>query len=239
MRRFLFFLAVTAACAASPLLYAQARPQFRPAVLGSGPTSLARSIDAQALYDAGQRTGAVMFSAHVLKDGQLVDAHTYHPAPDSDKLELEVLRKVSQARVAPAIYESQPVEVILTGTVSFSVTDDKPQIAIFLNQDPKELKDARDFIAPQVVFGGPSKFEGTHYPPSASVVPLSGLVSAAVKIDAKGNLNGFDVIAEDPPLLGFGLSAIRDFSGAKFIPAFRDGDPVECDTVLPIFYPIG
>jgi hypothetical protein len=37
-------------------------------------------------------------------------------------------------------------------------------------------------------------------------------------------------------LLGFGDAAISDFTAAKFIPAFRDGQPVECTVKIPIYY---
>ena len=40
---------------------------------------------------------------------------------------------------------------------------------------------------------------------------------------------------EDPPLLGFGGAAMADFANAKFIPAFRNGQPVACQVMLPIY----
>lgn len=239
MRRF-SLLVLALFCVIAPRLRAEDRPEFRPAVLGSKPDSLVYTLNAQAqaLFDAGQKTGAVLFSAHVLKDGKLVDVHTYHPAPDSQKLEEEVLKRLNETHVAPAIYQHQTVEVLLTGTISLAIFEGKPRIAIFLNQDPAELQKGNDFIAPQPVFGGPSGFRGVRYPLSATVVPVAGVVSAAIKVDAKGNVQSFQILVEDPPLLGFGPAALQDFEGAKFIPAFRDGDPTDCDTVLPIYYPI-
>jgi hypothetical protein len=44
------------------------------------------------------------------------------------------------------------------------------------------------------------------------------------------------VLSEDPPLLGFGDAALSDFSGAKFIPAFRNGQPVESSVKIPVYY---
>ena len=38
------------------------------------------------------------------------------------------------------------------------------------------------------------------------------------------------------PGKGFGEAALSDFGKAKFIPAFRDGQPVACDVRLPVFY---
>src|SRR5947199_3737115 len=42
-----------------------ARPEFRPAVLPQGPTSLINRIDVNALLQKGQKDGAVQFSAIV------------------------------------------------------------------------------------------------------------------------------------------------------------------------------
>lgn len=217
---------------------AQGRPEFRPAVLGSGPTSLINRIDAKAVSETGLQEGSVMFCSHVLKDGTLTENHTYRVGPGSEKLEQEVLARLADTKVAPAIYMHQPVDVMFYATVLFSNADGVPRIRIFLNQDPSELKKGSDFICPQPVFGGDSKFGGLHYPRAAERVPVPGLVGARLKVDAQGNLQEFEVLNEEPPLLGFGPAAIEDFRGAKFIPAFRAGDPDACDTLLPVFYPL-
>ena len=44
------------------------------------------------------------------------------------------------------------------------------------------------------------------------------------------------VLSEEPPLLGFGDAALTDFDGAKFIPAFRNGQPVESNVKIPVYY---
>ena len=45
------------------------------------------------------------------------------------------------------------------------------------------------------------------------------------------------VVSEYPPLLGFKRAAEEDFRGVTtFIPAFRDGKPVECSVTLPLYY---
>jgi len=65
---------------------------------------------------------------------------------------------------------------------------------------------------------------------------VTGIVDLGLKVDAKGNPTEMRIIKEDPPLLGFGDAALEDFAGAKFVPAFRAGDPTDCDTVLPVVY---
>jgi hypothetical protein len=44
------------------------------------------------------------------------------------------------------------------------------------------------------------------------------------------------VLKEEPPLLGYGEAAMKNFRTARFIPAFRSGDPDESDTILPVCY---
>lgn len=212
------------------------RPRFRPAVLGSGPASLINRIDTAALIKAGQKEGAVMFCGRVGKDGGLLEARTYRGSPETTALEEELRKRLVDAKVAPAIYERQPVEVLLFGTVLFSGANDEPPLRIFLNQDPAELKNGSDFIAPQPVFGGASKFSGLSHPQEKQAVPVAGIVSLTVRVDANGVPQAIQVLSEDPPSLGFGEAALHDFEGAQFIPAFRDGDPGDCDTILPIYY---
>jgi hypothetical protein len=212
-----------------------ARPQYRPAVLGSGPDSLINRIDGQALMKAGQKDGAVMFASLVNKEGRAVQSRTYRGMPGTGPLEEELRRRLEDAKFAPAIYNHQPVDVILAGTVVFSVVNGAPRVRIFLNQDPNELKNAADFIAPQPVFGGDSEFTGLDYP-DAIPVPVNAIVDLGLNVDATGRLRDLRVIAEEPPLLGFGDLARKDFSGARFIPAFRDGDPTESNSVYPVSY---
>jgi TonB family protein len=67
-------------------------------------------------------------------------------------------------------------------------------------------------------------------------VAVTGVVELALNIDAKGNLTNMQVLSEEPPLLGFGNAALTDFGEAKFIPAFRDGKPVESNVKIPVYY---
>ncbi len=62
------------------------------------------------------------------------------------------------------------------------------------------------------------------------------MVELKMRIDATGNLQEINVVSEKPPLLGFGDAALKDLKDTKFIPAFRDGKPVECEVTLPVFY---
>ena len=213
-----------------------ALPQFRPAVLGSGPDSLINRIDGQALIKAGQKDGAVMFASLVDKEGRAVQSRTYRAMPGTAALEEEVRRRLEDAKYAPAIYNHQPVDVILAGTVVFAVDNGAPRVRIFLNQDPNELKVSADYIAPQPIFrGGDSAFTGLDYPDDLPV-PVNAVVDLRLNVDATGRLRELRVIAEEPPLLGFGDLALQDFAGARFIPAFRDGDATESNGVYSVAY---
>jgi hypothetical protein len=211
-------------------------PGFRPAVLGSGPDALVNQIDTQDLLKKGQKEGAIMFCCRVATTGDVLSYTTYLPVPGSDLLEAEVRKRLDKARLTPAIYEHKPVEVFFYGTVFFSVVDGKPKLHIFANQEAAELKAANDFIGPQPVFGADSKFTGLHYPRERMTVFVKGLVRLALKVDAAGNLQDLQAVSEEPPLVGLAQAALTDFTGAKFIPAFRDGDPVESSILLPVRY---
>ena len=211
-------------------------PRFRPAVLGLGPESLVNQIDTQDLFKKGQKDGAIMFCCRVATTGNVVWCKTYLPVPGSDLLEEEVRKRLDTARFAPAIYEHKPVEVFFYGTAFFSVVDGKPKLHIFANQEAAELQAANDFIGPQPVIGADSRFTGLHYPRERMTVFVKGLVRLTFKVDLDGNMHDLQAVSEEPPLLGFAQAALTDFTGAKFIPAFRDGDPVESSVLLPVRY---
>src|SRR6266568_7675773 len=190
-------------------------PRFRPAVLGSGSDSLVNQIDTQDLIKKGQKDGAVMFCCRVATTGDVVWYGTYLPVPGSDLLEKEVRKRLDKARLAPAIYEYKPVEVLFYGTAFFSVVDGKPRLQIFANQEAAELKAANDFIGPQPVIGADSKFTGLHYPGERMPVLVKGLVRLALKVDVAGNVQELRAVSEEPPLLGLSRAAISDFDHAK------------------------
>ncbi|MEY2527596.1 MAG: Gram-negative bacterial TonB protein C-terminal [Verrucomicrobiota bacterium] len=210
-------------------------PRFRPALPGTGPTALINQIDTGDLLKKGQKDGAIMFCCRIAKAGDIVWSKTYRPMPGSDMLKAEVEKALKKVKFFPAIYEHQPVDAIYYGTVSFAVLDGKPRLRILANQEPKELKGETDFIGPQPIIGGSSPFKGLHYPEQISVV-MNGLGYLALKVDAEGNLRDLQVAGEEPALTPFGDAAAADFNKAKFIPAFRNGEPVESNITLPVYY---
>ncbi len=211
-------------------------PEFRPALIGTAPNSLINTIDAADLMKKGQKEGAVMFSCLVAPTGHVVRSGAYRGTRGSELLEQELLKRLATGKLIPAVHNHQPVIAVFYGTVKFAIVNGKPRLRIFANQQLSELDKETDFIDPQPFVGQDSKFTGLHYPDTGSTVAVTGLAELALDVDARGNLKNIQVLSEEPPLLGFGDAALSDFDGAKFIPAFRNGQPVECNVKIPVYY---
>ena len=220
----------------------QKLPEVRPALIGTAPNSLTNTIDTANLIKKGQKEAAVMFSCLVAPSGQVVRSGAYRGTHGSELLEQELLKRLATAKFIPAIHNHQPVIAIFYGTVKFAVVNGKPRLRIFANQQIEEVDKETDFIDPQPYVGqnpkdpNDSKFTGLHYPETGSTVAVTGVVELALSVDAKGNLTNMQVLSEEPPLLGFGNAALSDFGDAKFIPAFRDGKPVDSNVKIPVYY---
>jgi len=211
-------------------------PEVRPALIGTAPNSLINTIDTADLIKKGQKEAAVMFSCLVAPTGDIVRSGAYRGTQGSKLLEQELLKRLATSKFIPAIHNHQPVIAIFYGTVKFAVVNDKPRLRIFANQQLSEVDKETDFIDPQPYVGQDSKFTGLHYPETGSTVAVTGVVDLALNVDAKGNLTNLQIVSEEPPLLGFGDAASNDFSGAKFIPAFRNGQPVESNVKISVYY---
>lgn len=177
-----------------------------------------------------------MFSCLVAPGGEIVRSGTYRGTKGSELLEKEVLKRLGTAKFIPAIHNHKPVIAVFCGTVKFAIVKGKPRLRIFANQQLPELDKETDFIDPQPFVGEGSKFTGTHYPEVPTTVALTASVDLEVEVDAAGNLKNMQVLSEEPPFLNFGEAALTDFNGAKFIPAFRDGKPVDSKVTLHVFY---
>jgi TonB family protein len=205
-------------------------------LVGTAPNSLINTIDTAELIKKGQKEAAVMFSCLVAPTGQIVRSGAYRGTRGSELLEQELLKRLATARFIPAVHNHQPVIAIFYGAVKFAVVNGKPRLRIFANQQLAEVDKESDFIDPQPYVGQDSKFTGLHYPETGSTVAVTGVAELALSVDTKGDLTNIQVLSEEPPLLGFGNAALSDFNGAKFIPAFRNGKPVECNVKIPVYY---
>jgi TonB family protein len=211
-------------------------PEIRPALIGTAPNSLINTIDTADLIKKGQKEAAVMFSCLVAPTGNVVHSGAYRGTRGSELLEQELLKCLATAKFIPAVHNHHLVIAVFSGTVKFAVVNGKPRLRIFANQQLTELDKETDFIDPQPFVGQDSKFTGTHYPEVPTTVSLTGTVELEVEVDAAGNLKSMQVVSEEPPFLNFGDAAQTDFNGAKFIPAFRDGKPVDSKVTLHVYY---
>src|SRR5438552_17773053 len=71
-----------------------ALPEFRPALLGTGPDSLINKIDTADLIKKGQKDAAIMFSCLVAPTCDVVRRAGYRGARGSELLEREVLKRL-------------------------------------------------------------------------------------------------------------------------------------------------
>ncbi|HEY6206363.1 MAG TPA: energy transducer TonB [Chthoniobacterales bacterium] len=211
-------------------------PMFRPVLLGQDPDSVINTIDTKGLFDKGQKNASVMFSCRVSKTGDILWNRTYRGTAGSKLLEQELQKRLGEAKFVPAVRNHETVDAIYFGTAIFAIKDGKAHLRIFSNQQPDELKNENDFIDPQPYMGPDSGFVGWRYPDAGSPVLVTGSVELAVHVDAEGNLLELKVISEYPPLMGFAQEAYADFAHARFIPAFRNGQPVESKVTLPIYF---
>jgi TonB family protein len=210
-------------------------PEFRPALLGSGPDALINRIDTKGLLQKGQKNAAIMFNCSVLKNGDVGWSATYRGTPDSKALDEELRAGLRQTKFIPAVFNRTPVDAVYYGTVTFAVIDGKPRLRIFSNQEADELKRESDFVGPQPIFGAESKFTGFHYPAGQAVL-VKGSAVVKLKVDENGILKDIKLVDEEPAFVGFGDAALTDLRFARFIPAFRNGKPAACEVSLPVFY---
>ena len=139
-RLFCFFLAAIANWAAADVL-AEDLPERRPAMVGSGPGSLVNLIDAQALFQKGQRDAWVMFDCAVDGGGTAYGSDFFTASPDSRLLKNEVRARLQRrAQFIPAVYNHRRTSAWFSGTVVFVVANGKPHLRIYANQDLDEIK---------------------------------------------------------------------------------------------------
>lgn len=141
------------------LALAQNNPEFRPALVGNGPKSLANLIDTEKLVRAGQQDAVVMFDMMIFPFRVKGPYGTVYPGtPGSQLLQKAILHALDDAEFVPPIADHKPAAVDFHGTVMF-FANRKPSLRVFANQDRRELAHLADFVAPQLI-GGSTKFDG-------------------------------------------------------------------------------
>ncbi len=207
---------------------AEAEPAFRPALVGNGPKSLVNLIDVGKLAAKGQRDAAVMFECYVGRSGKAEDGMTYRGTPGSKLLAKEVSAALDRASFVPAIYNGKPISIYFAGAVMFYVVNGKPQLHVYANQNADDLKQGKDFIAPQLISGTTDFEKAKGELEKARLHQKNGAITLAISVDASGAVTGMRVAAEDPPNYNFGRAALKEYAGARYLPGFRNGRPVAC-----------
>jgi hypothetical protein len=203
--------------------------RIRPALIGNGPKALINLIDTKKLIEKGQGDGLLNIQCLVSTSGQPINPVTFRATPGAAALEMEVMSALWSCRFVPAIYDGKPTEVLFLGTVLFVVADGKPHLRIYANQNRDDVAKGNNFIAPQLIPETRKKISLVQDElGKARIYHEKGVVELATTVDANGNQKHIRVLSEDPPGFNFGKAELELTWGAKYIPGFRNGHPVEC-----------
>jgi hypothetical protein len=210
-------------CAAR--LPAENLPEKRPALIGSGPGSLVNLIDAQTLFQKGQRDAWVMFECGVLADGVAFGSDFFTASPNSNLLQNEVRKRVRQTRFIPAVYNHKRTSAWFAGTVVFAVANGKPHLRIYANQDLDVIKSGVDFVAPQIIDVPNHYYLNFPKTPTGTVRDdAAGVVKVRHSVDANGKTTSVEVISE-PPGSQAGEYLKKALPLVDFLPGYRNGKP--------------
>jgi hypothetical protein len=217
---------------------AESLPDMRPALVGSGRNSLVNLIDTQALMKRGQQHGAVLFRCLVPPTGQPAYQVVYGGTPNSEILRQEVKNKLlyGDARFIPAVYNHGNTFAWFYGTVTFSVIDGKPHLRVYANQEKSELAQGSDFISPQSIYVSGHVYNSVPRRKYAfgswASEDVPGTVELEITVTTDGKLKEIHVVSENPSGKGYGQHAIEDMKEFTWLPAYKNGRPVEMPTHL-------
>jgi hypothetical protein len=223
--RFIVVAALAGLSLCPARLSAEDLPAIRPALIGSGPGSLVNLIDAQALFQKGQRDAWVMFECGVLADGVAYGSDFFTASPNSNLLQNEIRKRVRQTRFIPAVYNHKRTSAWFAGTVVFAVANGKPHLRIYANQDLDLIKSGVDFVAPQIIDVPNHYYLNFPKTPTGTVRDdAAGVVKVRHSVDANGKTTNVEVISE-PPGSQAGEYLKKALPMVDFTPGYRNGKP--------------
>jgi hypothetical protein len=200
-------------------------PAIRPALIGSGPGSLVNLIDAQALFQKGQRDAWVMFDCAVLGDGIAQGSDFFTASPNSNLLQNEIRKRLRQTRFIPAVYNHKRTWAWFAGTAVFVVENGRPHLRIYANQDLDVIKSGTDFVAPQMIDVPTNYYLNFPKTPTAAVRDdAAGVVKVRHSVDANGKTTNVEVISE-PAGSQTGEYLKKALPRLDFTPGYRNGRP--------------
>ncbi len=206
----------------------KAAPAFRPALVGNGAKSLVNLIDVDRLVAKGQKDAVIMFECYVGRNGKAEDGTTYRGTPDSKRLAEAVKAALERAYFIPALYNQKPTAVYFAGAAMFYALNGRPQLHVYANQNAEDLRQGKDFIAPQLIAGSDDWESAKPELEKARLHQRNGAAVLAISVDSTGKVTKMKVASEDPPNYNFGRAALKEYASAHYIPGFRNGQPVAC-----------
>jgi hypothetical protein len=164
---------------------------------------------------------------------------------ETEPLRDELRERLAETRFIPAVYNHQRVWAWFYGTLAFSVTDGKPHLRIFANQELPELQKESDFISPQPIW-----LPGKNYDYAKLKDPFGswmtndkpGIADLVLNVDAGGKIKNVQLERVDPPdKKAYGEEAVKIVQQRLCLPAYRNGRPVDSAThvkfyFIPAFY---
>jgi hypothetical protein len=207
-------------------LPAETLPQIRPALIGSGPGSLVNQLDAQALYQKGQRDAWVMFECYVAADGVAFGSDFFTASANSTLLQGEIRKRLRGTRFIPAVYNHQRTSAWFAGTVVFAVVNGKAHLRMYANQELDVIKSGVDYVAPQIIDVPTHYYLNFPKTPTGTVRDdAAGVVKVRHSVDANGKTTNVEVISE-PAGSQAGEYLKKALPMADFTPGYRNGRPV-------------
>jgi hypothetical protein len=211
--------------ATAPKVPAESLPQIRPALVGAGPGSLVNLLDAQALFQKGQRDAWVMFDCFVSADGVAFPSDFFTASANSNLLQNEVRKRVRQTRFVPAVYNHKRTSAWFAGTVVFAVANGTPHLRMYANQDLDIIKSGADFVAPQIIDVPTHYYLNFPKTPTGTVRDdAAGVVKVRHSVDANGKTTNVEVISE-PVGSQAGEYLKKALPLVDLTPGYRNGRP--------------
>jgi len=206
-------------------LRAEDLPAIRPALIGSGSGSLVNLIDAEALFQKGQRDAWVMFECFVLADGVAWGSDFFTASPNSNLLQSEIRKRLRLTRFIPAVYNHKRTSAYFAGTVVFAVANGKPHLRLYANQDLDVIKSGVDFVAPQLIDVPNHYYLNFPKSPTGTVRDdAAGVAKVRHSVDANGKTTNVEVISE-PAGSQAGEYLKKALPLVDFTPGYRNGRP--------------
>jgi hypothetical protein len=220
-----------------------ATPDMLPAMVGSGPTALINLIDSKHVMGRGPQHGALFFEARVEPNGYPMYSRVWGTTKETEPLRDELRAKLREARFIPATYQHRHVYAWFFGTLAFSVMDGKPHLRIFANQELPELQKENDFIAPQPIWWPQKKYDFAKLKDpwgswSSEDIPVEA--DMLLTIDATGTPKDVRlerIIPADKK--AYGDWALMIFQQRSYLPAYRNGKPVDSTTHFKFYFKPG